>query len=65
MTLSLLVMVCVQDLLLTYDAAIPAELLGELAKIAFKHDVQVFIEGPGHVPMHMIKGKHGETIRTL
>jgi phosphomethylpyrimidine synthase len=29
--------------------------LGELAKIAWKHDVQVMIEGPGHVPMHMIK----------
>lgn len=29
--------------------------LGELTKIAWKHDVQVFIEGPGHVPMHMIK----------
>ncbi len=31
------------------------ETLGELTKIAWKHDVQVFIEGPGHVPMHMIK----------
>ncbi|KZZ71121.1 phosphomethylpyrimidine synthase ThiC [Oleiphilus sp. HI0130] len=29
--------------------------LGELTKIAWKHDVQTFIEGPGHVPMHMIK----------
>ncbi|TDM00169.1 MAG: phosphomethylpyrimidine synthase ThiC [Flavobacteriaceae bacterium] len=29
--------------------------LGELTKIAWKHDVQVMIEGPGHVPMHMIK----------
>lgn len=29
--------------------------LGELTKIAWEHDVQVFIEGPGHVPMHMIK----------
>jgi phosphomethylpyrimidine synthase len=39
------------------DAAQFAELetLGELSKIAWKHDVQVFIEGPGHVPMHMIK----------
>jgi hypothetical protein len=26
------------------------ETLGELSKIAWKHDVQVFIEGPGHVP---------------
>ena len=31
------------------------ETLGELTKIAWKHDVQTFIEVPGHVPMHMIK----------
>ena len=31
------------------------ETLGELTKIAWKHDVQVMIEGPGHVPMHMIR----------
>ena len=31
------------------------ETLGELTSIAWKHDVQVMIEGPGHVPMHMIK----------
>ncbi|MBP1966251.1 phosphomethylpyrimidine synthase ThiC [Paenibacillus aceris] len=31
------------------------ETLGELTKIAWRHDVQVMIEGPGHVPMHMIK----------
>lgn len=31
------------------------ETLGELTKIAWKHDVQVMVEGPGHVPMHMIK----------
>ena len=39
------------------DQAQFAELktLGELTKIAWKHDVQVIIEGPGHVPMHMIK----------
>lgn len=39
------------------DAAQFAELetLGELTKIAWQHDVQCFIEGPGHVPMHMIK----------
>ena len=30
------------------------ETLGELTKIAWKHDVQVMIEGPGHVPMHLI-----------
>ncbi|CAD5375460.1 thiamin (pyrimidine moiety) biosynthesis protein [Pseudomonas sp. OF001] len=31
------------------------ETLGELTKIAWQHDVQTMIEGPGHVPMHMIK----------
>jgi phosphomethylpyrimidine synthase len=31
------------------------ETLGELTDIAWKHDVQTMIEGPGHVPMHMIK----------
>ncbi|WEJ63679.1 phosphomethylpyrimidine synthase ThiC [Thiomicrorhabdus lithotrophica] len=31
------------------------ETLGELTKIAWKHDVQVIIEGPGHIPLHMIK----------
>jgi phosphomethylpyrimidine synthase len=39
------------------DEAQLAELktLGELTQIAWKHDVQVMIEGPGHVPLHMIK----------
>jgi len=39
------------------DEAQFAELttLGELTKMAWKHDVQVMIEGPGHVPMHLIK----------
>ena len=39
------------------DAAQFAELetLGELTKVAWEHDVQVMIEGPGHVPMQMIK----------
>lgn len=39
------------------DAAQFAELktLGELTKIAWEHDVQTMIEGPGHVPMHLIK----------
>ncbi|MCB5185911.1 phosphomethylpyrimidine synthase ThiC [Methylobacillus gramineus] len=39
------------------DAAQFAELktLGELTQIAWKHDVQCMIEGPGHVPMHLIK----------
>ena len=43
-----------------YDANDDAQLaelktLGELTDIAWKHDCQVFIEGPGHVPMHLIK----------
>ena len=43
-----------------YDANDEAQLgelktLGELTQIAWKHDVQVIIEGPGHVPMHLIK----------
>ena len=39
------------------DAAQFAELdtLGELTQVAWKHDVQVMIEGPGHIPMHMIQ----------
>ena len=39
------------------DEAQFAELdtLGELTKIAWKHDVQTMIEGPGHIPMHMIQ----------
>ncbi len=39
------------------DAAQFAELetLGELTRIAWEHDVQVMIEGPGHVPLHLIK----------
>ncbi len=39
------------------DEAQFAELktIGELTQVAWKHDVQVMIEGPGHVPMHMIK----------
>ena len=39
------------------DEAQFAELdtLGELTQVAWKHDVQVIIEGPGHVPMHLIK----------
>ncbi len=31
------------------------ETLGELTKIAWKHDIQTMVEGPGHVPMHLIK----------
>ncbi|MGB2709135.1 MAG: phosphomethylpyrimidine synthase ThiC, partial [Pseudoalteromonas nigrifaciens] len=37
--------------------------LGELTKLAWKHDVQVFIEGPGHVPMHMIKANMDEQLK--
>ncbi|HEX6594713.1 MAG TPA: phosphomethylpyrimidine synthase ThiC [Bacillota bacterium] len=39
------------------DEAQFAELdtLGELTRIAWEHDVQVMVEGPGHVPMHLIK----------
>ena len=36
--------------------------LGELTQIAWKHDVQVFIEGPGHVPLHMIKANMDEQL---
>jgi phosphomethylpyrimidine synthase len=45
---------CIQD---ANDEAQFAELrtLGELTQRAWQHDVQVMIEGPGHVPMHMIK----------
>ena len=37
--------------------------LGELTKIAWKHDVQVMIEGPGHVPMNMIKANMDEQLK--
>ncbi len=45
---------CIAD---ANDEAQFAELktLGELTEIAWKHDVQTMIEGPGHVPMHLIK----------
>ncbi len=47
------------------DDAQMAELatLGELTKIAWKHDVQTMIEGPGHVPMHLIKHNMDEQLR--
>ncbi len=46
------------------DEAQFAELrtLGELTKIAWEYDVQVIIEGPGHVPMHMIKENMDEQL---
>ena len=47
------------------DAAQFAELdtLGELTQIAWKHDVQVMIEGPGHVPMHKIKANMNKQLK--
>jgi phosphomethylpyrimidine synthase len=47
------------------DAAQFAELetLGELTKIAWAHDVQVMIEGPGHVPMHLIKANMDKQLK--
>ena len=47
------------------DEAQFAELrtLGELTKVAWKHDVQTMIEGPGHVPMHMIKANMDEQLK--
>jgi len=46
------------------DEAQFAELrtLGELTQIAWKHDVQVMIEGPGHVPMHLIQANMDEQL---
>jgi phosphomethylpyrimidine synthase len=47
------------------DEAQFAELktLGELTKVAWKHDVQTMIEGPGHVPMHLIQANMDEQIK--
>ncbi|MFP6845359.1 MULTISPECIES: phosphomethylpyrimidine synthase ThiC [Thalassolituus] len=47
------------------DEAQFAELrtLGELTKIAWKHDVQTFIEGPGHVPMNLIRENMEEQLK--
>ncbi|MCK2183774.1 phosphomethylpyrimidine synthase ThiC [Halomonas getboli] len=39
------------------------ETLGELTRIAWQHDVQVMIEGPGHVPMHLIKENMDKQLR--
>jgi phosphomethylpyrimidine synthase len=39
------------------------ETLGELTKIAWKHDIQTIIEGPGHIPMHMIKENMEKQLR--
>ncbi len=47
------------------DEAQFAELktLGELTQVAWKHDVQTMIEGPGHVPMHLIQANMDEQIK--
>jgi len=48
------------------DAAQFAELetLGELTQLAWKHDVQVMVEGPGHIPMHLIKENMDKQLAT-
>ena len=48
------------------DEAQFAELhtLGELTQVAWKHDVQTMIEGPGHVPMHLIQANMAEQLKT-
>ena len=48
------------------DEAQFAELhtLGELTHVAWKHDVQTMIEGPGHVPMHLIQANMTEQLKT-
>jgi phosphomethylpyrimidine synthase len=47
------------------DEAQFAELrtLGELTRVAWKHDVQTMIEGPGHVPMHLIRANMDEQLK--
>jgi phosphomethylpyrimidine synthase len=53
---------CIAD---ANDAAQFGELhtLGELTQVAWKHDVQVMIEGPGHVPMQLIKDNMDEQLK--
>ncbi len=53
---------CIAD---ANDAAQFGELetLGELTQIAWKHNVQVMIEGPGHVPMHKIKANMDKQLK--
>ncbi|MDE2002941.1 MAG: phosphomethylpyrimidine synthase ThiC [Betaproteobacteria bacterium] len=51
-----------------YDANDEAQMgelatLGELTQVAWRHDVQTMIEGPGHVPMHLIKYNMDEQLR--
>jgi phosphomethylpyrimidine synthase len=47
------------------DEAQMAELrtLGELVRVAWKHEVQAMVEGPGHVPMHLIQANMDEQLR--
>ena len=54
---------CIAD---ANDAAQFAELetLGELTRVAWRHDCQVMIEGPGHVPMHKIKENMDKQLAT-
>jgi len=54
---------CVRD---ANDDAQFAELetLGELTQVAWQHDVQTMIEGPGHVPMHLIRENMDRQLRT-
>ncbi len=54
---------CLQD---ANDAAQFSELrtLGELTQRAWQHDVQVMVEGPGHVPLHMIRANMDEQLAT-
>jgi len=54
---------CIAD---ANDAAQFGELetLGELTQVAWKHNVQVMIEGPGHVPMHKIKANMDKQLKT-
>ncbi len=53
---------CLQD---ANDEAQFAELrtLGELTEIAWRHDVQTMIEGPGHVPMHLVQANMAEQLK--
>lgn len=58
-------MVCVRLIADANDEAQFSELrtLGELTQVAWEYDVQVIIEGPGHVPMHLIKENMDEQLK--
>ena len=53
---------CIAD---ANDAAQFAELrtLGELTRVAWQHDVQTMVEGPGHIPLHLIQSNMDEQIK--